>query len=86
VLQGQDLGKFTGTYSSGDLPFKVVCTRSHDKLVFQAGEKTMEAEAVTANYFMNLPTGSFFEFNVEKSELYIKETDNTYYLKKEKQD
>jgi CubicO group peptidase (beta-lactamase class C family) len=85
VLQGRDLDKFAGTYSSEDLPFKVVCTRNDDKLVFEAAGKTMEVEVVTDNYFMNMPTGSFFEFNVEKGELHIKETDNVYYLKKEKQ-
>lgn len=44
----------------------------------------MEAESVNTNYFMNLKTGSFFEFNPEKGELQIKETDNVYSLQKEK--
>ena len=44
----------------------------------------MVAEPVSANYFMNLKTGSFFEFNPDKGELQIKETDNVYYLQKEK--
>jgi D-alanyl-D-alanine carboxypeptidase len=44
----------------------------------------MEAEPVSTDYFMNLKTGSFFDFNPEKGVLQIKETDNTYYLQKEK--
>lgn len=85
-LQSSDLDKYIGTYSSGDLPFKVVCKRNNNnkELVFEAAGKTMEAQPVSTNYFMNLKTGSFFEFNTDKSKLQIKETDNVYYLQKEK--
>lgn len=79
-----DFQKYIGTYSSNDLPFKVVCKKENEKLIFEAAGKTMGAEPVSTNYFMNLKTGSFFEFNPEKGELQIKETDNTYYLNKEK--
>jgi D-alanyl-D-alanine carboxypeptidase len=84
VLQSSDFDKYVGTYSSNDLPFKVVCKNNDKKLIFEAAGKTMEAEPVNINYFMNLKTGSFFEFNPEKGELQIKETDNVYYLQKEK--
>lgn len=83
VLRNSEFDKYVGTYS-GDLPFKVVCKKKDEKLIFEVAGKTMEAEPVGTNYFMNLKTGSFFEFNPEKSELQIKETDNVYYLKKEK--
>ncbi len=83
VLQNSEFDKYVGTYS-GDLPFKVVCKKKDEKLTFEVAGKTMEAEPVGTNYFMNLKTGSFFEFNPKKSELQIKETDNVYYLKKEK--
>jgi len=79
-----DFQKYIGTYSSNDLPFKVVCKEENKKLVFEAAGKTMEAKPVSTNYFMNLKTGSFFAFNPEKNELQIKETDNAYYLQKEK--
>jgi CubicO group peptidase (beta-lactamase class C family) len=79
-----DFQKYTGTYSSGDLPFKVICKTDNNKLIFEAAGRTMEAEPLSTNYFMNLKTGSFFEFNPEKGELQIKETDNVYYLQKEK--
>jgi len=84
VLQPGDLEKYIGTYSTGNLPFKVVCKKQDEKLVFEAGGKLMAVEPVSANYFMNIETGSFFEFNTEKGELQIKETDNVYYLQKEK--
>ena len=83
-LSAIDLSTYIGTYSSNDLPFKVVCNEDNNKLIFEAAGRTMEAEPVSANYFMNLKTGSFFEFNPEKGELQIKETDNAYYLQKEK--
>lgn len=79
-----DFQKYIGTYSSGDLPFKVACKEENNKLIFEATGKTMEAEPVNVNYFMNLKTGSFFEFHPEKRELQIKETDNVYNLQKEK--
>ncbi len=84
VSQSVAFDKYIGTYASGNLPFKVVCKRKDEKLILEAGGKTMEAEPVNATYFMNLKTGSFFEFNPEKGELKIKETDNVYYLQKEK--
>ena len=84
VLQNSDFDKYVGTYSSGDLPFKVACKKKGEKLIFEAAGKTMEAEPVSTNYFMNLKTGSFFEFNPERGELQIKETANIYYLQKEK--
>lgn len=79
-----DFQKYIGTYSSSNLPFKVVCKEDYNKLIFEAAGRTMEVEPVSPNYFMNLKTGSFFEFFPEKNELQIKETDNVYYLQKEK--
>lgn len=79
-----DFQNYIGIYSSSDLPFKVVCKKENEKLVFEAAGRTMEAVPVSANYFMNLKTGSFFEFDPGKGELQIKETDNAYYLQKEK--
>ena len=43
----------------------------------------MELEPVSTNYFMNVMSGTFFEFNPNKGKLQIKETDNVYYLEKE---
>ncbi|HLK27938.1 MAG TPA: serine hydrolase domain-containing protein [Puia sp.] len=79
-----DLQKYVGTYSSSNLPFKVICKEDNNKLVFEAAGRTMQAEPMSTNYFMNLKTGSFFEFDLEKRELQIKETANVYYLQKEK--
>jgi CubicO group peptidase (beta-lactamase class C family) len=83
-LQNDNLEKYIGTYSSGNLPFKVICRKKNGALIFEVGEKSMDVEAMNKGYFMNLKTGSFFEFIPEKAELQIKETDNIYYLQKEK--
>jgi CubicO group peptidase (beta-lactamase class C family) len=84
ALQSSDLDKYSGTYSSNDLPFKVVCKKDNNKIIFEAAGRTMEAEPVREDYFMNLKTGSFFEFVPARNELQIKETDNVYNLRKEK--
>lgn len=84
VSQNNNPDKYTGVYASDDLPFKVTCKKINDKLIFEAAGRTMEAVLLNTDYYMNLKTGSFFKFNPEKGELQIKETDNIYYLKKEK--
>jgi D-alanyl-D-alanine carboxypeptidase len=84
VMQSSAFDDYVGTYASAGLPFKVICKMKDDKLIFEAAGKTMDAEPVSTTYFMNLKTGSFFEFNPGKGELQIKETDNVYYLRKEK--
>lgn len=82
-FQGANLEKYLGTYSSTDLPFKVVCKQENNKLVVEAAGRSMVTEPVNPGYFMNLKGGYFFEFNPQKSTLAVKETDNVYYLKKE---
>ncbi len=84
TLQSSGLDKYLGEYSSGDLPFKVTCKKENNTLILEAGGKAMEAKPINDDYFMNAKTGSFFEFNPEKGELQIKETDNVYYLQKSK--
>lgn len=83
VLPATDVDKYTGTYSSRDLPFKVMYKNENGKLILEAAGKVMEVEQVNANYFMNVKNGAFFEFNPGKGTLQIKETDNVYYLRKE---
>lgn len=45
VLQNSEFDKYVGTYS-GDLPFKVVCKKKDEKLIFEVAGKTLEAETV----------------------------------------
>lgn len=82
ILQTTDIDKYIGTYS-GNLPFKVTCKKENKKLSIDAAGKSMEAEPVNTNYFMNVKAGTFFEFFPGKGKLQIKETDNIYYLEKE---
>jgi D-alanyl-D-alanine carboxypeptidase len=81
VLISDDLNKYTGEYSSGDLPFKVICKKINNRLIIEAAGRSIEVEPVSPNYFMNVRTGSFFEFNPAKGTLQVKETDNVYYFK-----
>jgi CubicO group peptidase (beta-lactamase class C family) len=75
-----DLNKYPGNYSSGQI--KVKCTREGDKLFLETRGKVFELEQINNHYFMNEPAGYFFEFFPEIGELQIKETDNIYYLKR----
>lgn len=83
VLKSSDLNKYVGEYASGDLPFKVICKTDNNRLIIEAGGRSMEAMPINRHYFMNARTGTFFEFNPEKGTLQIKETDNVYYLKRQ---
>jgi D-alanyl-D-alanine carboxypeptidase len=82
VLKSSDLNKYVGEYASRDLPFKVVCKTDNNRLIIEAGGRSMEAMQINPHYFMNARTGTFLEFNPEKGTLQIKETDNVYYLKR----
>ena len=81
-LEDSELDQYTGEYSSGDLPFKVICKKENNALTFEVAGKSMRVSPVNTHYFMDAKSGSFFEFNPEKETLQIKETDNIYYLKK----
>jgi CubicO group peptidase (beta-lactamase class C family) len=83
-LKNSNLNNYIGKYISKDLPFDVICNKDNDKLEFEAKGKVMEAVLINKNYFMNLKTGTFFDFNPQKGGLKIKETDEVYYLQKTK--
>ena len=84
AVKTENLDKYSGKYSSKQLPFIVSVTKNDTNLLLEAQGKIFEVEQINDNYFMHIPTGSFFDFHPEKNELQIKETDNIYYLKREK--
>jgi D-alanyl-D-alanine carboxypeptidase len=73
-LKGEELDKYVGKYSSDQIV--VSCTKAGTKLFLET------RGAVFETYFMNAPSGYFFEFIPDKGELQIKETDNIYFLKR----
>lgn len=81
-LQSEDLDKYLGRYSSDQIV--VNCTKDGTKLLLETKGKVFEVEKINDNYFMNASSGYFFEFYPDKGELQIKETDNTYHLKRVK--
>jgi D-alanyl-D-alanine carboxypeptidase len=83
-LKSNDLDRYSGVYSSTDLPFKVICRKHNDTLLLEAAGKSMEAMSINDHYFMNAKTGSFFKFNPEKGALQILETDNVYFFQRDK--
>jgi hypothetical protein len=80
TLQSEDLDKYIGKYSSGQIV--VNCTKDGTKLLLETKGKVFGAEKIGDNYFMNAASGYFFEFFPGKGELHIKETDNVYHLKR----
>lgn len=80
VLKSEDLDKYTGKYSSGEIT--VNCTKDGVKLFLETKGKVFATEKIGDNYFMNAASGYFFEFHPDKGELQIKETDNIYLLKR----
>jgi len=78
-----DVDKYIGIYSSGQVPVKVACTKLNTQLLLETNGKTFEVVPIGENYYMHAPTGYFFEFFPGKAELLVKETDNIYYFKRE---
>lgn len=79
-IKNNDLDKYVGTYSSNQVPLKVVCTRLNTQLLLETNGKTFEVKPVGENYFMHAETGYFFEFFPGAGELQVKETDNVYFF------
>jgi D-alanyl-D-alanine carboxypeptidase len=84
TLNPDDLEKLVGKYSSSQMPIKVVVTKENSRLLLETKDQLFMLEPIGKNYFMQTQYGFFFEFYPEKQELLIKETDNVYYLKKER--
>lgn len=82
TLKSEDLDQYPGKYTSEQLQITINCTKDGNKLLLETRGKIFETEPVNRNYFMNTPSGYFFEFFPEKNELLVKETDNIYYLKR----
>lgn len=81
-INSEVLKVLIGKYASDNIPIKVECKLVDGKLTVETQGKIFETKNISENYFANYQYGYFFEFIPEKEELFIKETDNVYYLKK----
>ncbi|MBZ5855537.1 serine hydrolase domain-containing protein [Flavihumibacter profundi] len=84
ILDSNELNKLTGMYATDQRSIIVTVTKEGLKIFAETKGKRFELEEVAKNYFMHSSTGYFFDFHPEKNELLIKETDNTYYLKRDR--
>lgn len=84
VLESGRLDQYTGKYSAAQPPVQVNVTTHNNRLLLETQGATFEAEPIAVNYFMHAGAGYFFEFHPGNDELQIKETDNIYYLKRQK--
>jgi CubicO group peptidase (beta-lactamase class C family) len=78
----EDLKIYTGNYSNNEL--SVNCSMNGNHLTVETRGVVFDLERIGNNYFMHAGSGYYFEFFPQRRELQIKETDNIYYLKKQK--
>lgn len=81
ALSQQTLDGYTGTYSSVDLPIKIICTSLKGALTVETQGQPFATQWIGKDQFMNAQFGFFFVFR--PGELTLKEGDNVYVLKKE---
>ncbi len=84
VSKSGELDKYAGKYTSQQLPFAVTCSVENNQLYLEANGKKFEAEPINENYFMNKPSGTFFEFLPATEEMLIKESHNVYYTTRQR--
>lgn len=77
----ENIEQYIGTYSAENMPVVTISVQE-SKLRAETQGAQFELEPVYKNYFMNTPSGYYFEFNPAQNELQIKETDNVYFLKR----
>jgi len=80
-----DLDKFTGTYSTEQIPLKIVVTRKDAVLYAQAtGQPAFPLEAMSTTSFKFEPAGLVLSFDQLKNQLTLKQGGGSYLFTKEK--
>jgi hypothetical protein len=80
-----DLDKYTGTYSSKQIPIKIVFTKENNKLMAEpTGQDKIEVENTGKDIFSFVAAGAVFEFDTAKGEMTLKQGGGTFLFTKEK--
>jgi CubicO group peptidase (beta-lactamase class C family) len=78
------LDKYAGTYSSPQLPIKLLISRKNEILVAQAsGQPSFPLEAIAANAFKFDGAGVVIEFEADKNQLVLKQGGGEFTMSKE---
>lgn len=80
LLTTSELDSYNGTYLSSQEDIKIVCTHDGNRLLLETKGFKLPVENIGSNQFMNAKFGLFFTFNQNRTELTIKEVDQTYHL------
>ncbi|GAB2815952.1 M1 family metallopeptidase [Ferruginibacter profundus] len=85
AVSNLDLGKYTGTYSSKQIPIKITFSKEDNKLVAEpGGQDKVTLESTGKDIFSYVAAGAIFEFDTTKNEMTLKQGGGTFLFTKEK--
>jgi hypothetical protein len=85
AVSNVDLDKYTGTFSSKQLPVKVTFTKEEGKLMCEAtGQDKIALENTGKDTFSFVAAGAVFEFDTAKNEVTLKQGGGTFLFTKDK--
>jgi hypothetical protein len=85
TVKTEDLEKYTGVYSSPEVPLKITVTKDKTTLFAQAtGQSAFPLEATEKDKFKFDTAGVVIEFNTEKNQLTLKQGGQQFLFTKDK--
>ncbi len=83
AVKAEDLDKYTGVYSSPELPLKITVTKDKTTLFAQAtGQPSFPLEATAKDKFKFDTAGVAMEFDTEKNQMTLNRAVGNFYLRK----
>jgi D-alanyl-D-alanine carboxypeptidase len=85
TIPNEILNKYTGVYSSAQIPLKITVTTSGTGLLIQAtGQPAFAMDAMRNDVFKNDAIGVAVEFNASKNEMTLKQGGGNFLFRKDK--
>ena len=83
-INPEELTKYSGIYSSAQIPLKITISKNNETLIAQAtGQPSFPLDAVEKDTFKFDPAGVVLEFNTEKNEMTLKQGGGVFLFKKD---
>lgn len=84
-ISAEELDKYTGTYSSTQIPLKITITRENNTLMAQAtGQSKFPLEATTKESFKFDAAGVVMDFNINEGKMTLKQGGASFIYSKDK--
>ncbi len=84
TIISEDLDKYLGTYSSTEIPPKIIISKEGNNLIAQAtGQPAFPLEAIDTDIFIFEQAGVKLEFNPDKNEMTLEQSGKKFLFKKE---